>query len=324
MAESAGAVAQATTGGHESTIARVRAFNRFYTRVIGVLDERHVGSPYSLTEARVLYEMARGGLADAAGACEVVELRRRLNLDAGYLSRVLTRFEDAGMVGRTRSSVDGRRQAVTLTETGRATFAELEQQASDAIEALVGELGEDARRRLVGAMAAIREILEPTTERRTVVLRPPEPGDLGWVIERNAAIYAHEYGWDASYETLVARIVTDYAERHDARREAAWIAEVGGDRVGCVFCVAADATTAKLRLLLVEPDARGLGVGGRLVDECLRFARRAGYTRITLWTNDVLRSARRIYQRAGFELVDSAPHYSFGHDLVGQTWERAL
>jgi DNA-binding MarR family transcriptional regulator/GNAT superfamily N-acetyltransferase len=302
-------------------ITRVRRFNRFYTRVIGVLDERHIGSPYSLTEVRVMYELAR---ARAGDLVEVVALRQELGLDPGYLSRLLTKLAEAGVITRERSSVDGRRQAVALTKAGRAAFAELEQRASDAIAMLIGELGEDTRRRLLASMSTIHDILEPNTRATTVVLRAPVPGDLGWVIERNGALYAREYGWDASYEALVARIVADYAEHHDPAREAAWIAEIDGDRVGCVFCVAADETTAKLRLLLVEPGARGLGVGARLVDECVRFARRAGYTRMTLWTNDVLRSARRLYERAGFAVVAGEPHHSFGHDLVGETWERDL
>lgn len=213
---------------------------------------------------------------------------------------------------------------MALTPAGRAAGAELEERANEAVAALIGGLGADARGRLVGSMAAVQDVLAPRAGPTTLVLRPPAPGDLGWVVERNGALYAREYGWDHTYEALVARIVADYAEHHDPRREAAWIAEIDGDRVGCVFCVAADDTTAKLRLLLVEPGARGLGVGGRLVDECLRFARRTGYTGMTLWTNDVLISARRLYERAGFTLVTAEPHHGFGRDLVGETWQRDL
>jgi DNA-binding MarR family transcriptional regulator/GNAT superfamily N-acetyltransferase len=300
----------------------VRGFNRFYTRVLGLLRPDLAGSAFGLTEARVLFELAhRDDLA-------VTELRRDLDLDAGYLSRILSGFTASGLVAREKSEADGRRQIVRLTEDGRRAFDELDRLQASAIDTLLEPLDGRQRSQLVGAMGRIRRMLGPKGGRGGVVLRPPEPGDLGWVIERHGSRYAHEYGWDATFEALVARIVADFAERRDSRREAAWIAELDGERVGCVFCTAgedpANPDTAQLRLLLVEPSARGTGVGTRLVDECLRFARRAGYRRITLWTNDVLLAARRIYERAGFRCDRREPHHSFGHDLVGEYWSRDL
>jgi DNA-binding MarR family transcriptional regulator/predicted N-acetyltransferase YhbS len=297
----------------------VRGFNRFYTRVLGLLRPDLAGSAFGLTEARVLFELAHHD--DVA----VSDLRRELDLDAGYLSRILSGFTAAGLVAREQSATDGRRQVVRLTTDGQRAFAELDRLQTGAIDAMLAPLDETQRSELVAAMGKIRRVLDGQPRRAGLVLRAPEPGDLGWVVERHGARYAAEYGWDATFEALVARIVADFAERHDTKREAAWIAEVDGERVGCVFCTAADTTdTAQLRLLLVEPSARGFGVGTRLVDECLRFAKRSGYSRITLWTNDVLAGARRIYERAGFRLDRSEPHHSFGHDLVGQYWSRDL
>jgi DNA-binding MarR family transcriptional regulator/predicted N-acetyltransferase YhbS len=297
----------------------VRGFNRFYTRVLGLLRPDLAGSAFGLTEARVLFELAHHD--DVA----VSDLRRELDLDAGYLSRILSGFTAAGLVAREQSTTDGRRQVVRLTADGKEAFAELDRLQAGAIDALLAPLDQAQRSELVAAMGRIRRVLDGQPRRAGLVLRAPEPGDLGWVVERHGARYAAEYGWDATFEALVARIVADFAERHDTKREAAWIAEVDGERVGCVFCTAADTTdTAQLRLLLVEPSARGFGVGTRLVDECLRFAKRSGYSRITLWTNDVLAGARRIYERAGFRLDRSEPHHSFGHDLVGQYWSRDL
>ena len=248
-----------------------------------------------------------------------------LDLDAGYLSRILSRFIADGLVDREPSTTDARRQLVRLTPAGRAAFTELDTLQADAIDRLVGPLDEAQRTELVAAMGRIRRVLDDERAAAGLVLRSPEPGDLGWVVERHGARYATEYGWDVSFEALVARIVADFAERRDGRPEAAWIAELDGERVGCVFCTASEAPdTAQLRLLLVEPQARGAGVGTRLVDECLRFARRSGYARIVLWTNDVLVAARRIYQRAGFRLDRREPHASFGHDLVGEYWSRDL
>ncbi|HEY7362175.1 MAG TPA: helix-turn-helix domain-containing GNAT family N-acetyltransferase [Streptosporangiaceae bacterium] len=302
----------------DGQVAAVREFNRFYTGVIGLLREGLLGTPYSLTEARVLFELARDD------AVELADLRRWLDIDAGYLSRLLARFEADGLVSRTRSPADGRRQVIGLTGPGRAVQADLDARSGAQIRALLAALAPDGRQRLAGAMASIREIIGPAPPPAAFVLRPPVPGDLGWVVQRHGALYAAEYGWDASFEALVARIVADYAARGDHRREAAWIAELGGEPAGCVFCMRKTDTTAQLRLLLVEPRARGLGMGGRLVAECVSFARRAGYREMVLWTNDVLHAARRIYQRAGFRLAGSEPHHSFGHDLVGQDWRLPL
>jgi DNA-binding MarR family transcriptional regulator/GNAT superfamily N-acetyltransferase len=302
-----------------SLVEDVRGFNRFYTRVLGLLRPDLAGSAFGLTEARVLFELAHGD--DVA----VSDLRRELDLDAGYLSRILSAFTTAGLVVREQSKSDGRRQLVRLTTQGRAAFGELDRLQTTAIDALLAPLDDGKRHELVTSMARIRRVLGGREQQSSVVLRPPGPGDLGWVVERHGARYAAEYGWDTTFEALVARIVADFAERHDSEREAAWIAEVDGARVGCVFCTAADeADTAQLRLLLVEPSARGSGVGTRLVDACLRFAERSGYVRITLWTNDVLVAARRIYERAGFQRDRREPHHSFGHELVGEYWSREL
>ncbi|WP_222932645.1 bifunctional helix-turn-helix transcriptional regulator/GNAT family N-acetyltransferase [Nocardia yunnanensis] len=301
-------------------IDAVRAFNRRYTRLIGVLQGEMLGTEFSLTEGRILFELAN------FGAAEVVDLRFGLDVDAGYLSRILARFEERGLVARRRSDADGRRQVVELTDAGRAAFAVLNQRTQEQIGQLLAPHSPVVRTRLVGAMRAIEQILDTDTEPDPagVVLREPRPGDHGWVIQRNAELYAEEYGWDGDYENLVARIVADWLNSHDPQRERAWIAEYEGVPVGCVYCMREDDATARLRLLLVEPSARGLGVGSALVDECLRFAAAAGYRELVLWTNDVLTSARHIYERAGFELVESNPHHSFGADLVGQTWRKEL
>ncbi len=309
------------TGEHradDAAVAAVRAFNRFYTNMIGLLRGKYLGTPYSLTEARLLFELAQ------RDASEVSDLRRTVDIDAGYLSRILTRFESDGLVTRERSAADGRRQVIRLTATGRTAVAGLDTRSARQTSDMLAGVRDDDRRRLLDAMRVITEILTESPQPRGYLIRAPRPGDMGWVVQRNAAMYAEEFGWDASYEALVARIVADYVDRRDPQAEAAWIAEVDGIPAGCVFCVRENATTARLRLLLVEPWARGLGIGSRLVEEVLRFARRAGYASITLWTNDVLADARRIYQRAGFTLDDENRHHSFGHDLVGQNWSRRL
>ncbi|MEV0843591.1 helix-turn-helix domain-containing GNAT family N-acetyltransferase [Actinocatenispora sera] len=316
----------------QQRVAEVRAFNRFYTALLGLLEADHLHLPYTLTEARVLFELGQVEQVD------LLEVRQRLGLDAGYLTRLVTKLGQAGLVERERSAADARRQVVRLTGTGRETYRELSRRSSEQIGELLGRLPEPSQQRLLAAMGTVREALgdprvgggepQPGDEPQpgaAVRLRAPAPGDLGWVVSRNGALYAAEYGWNEDYEALVLRIVADYAEHRDPAREAAWIAELDGVPVGCVFCVrAGEPDTAKLRLLLVEPSARGLGVGGRLVDECVRFATEVGYRRMVLWTNDVLTSARRIYTRAGFELVDAEKHHSFGYDLVGETWSRPL
>jgi DNA-binding MarR family transcriptional regulator/N-acetylglutamate synthase-like GNAT family acetyltransferase len=299
-------------------VEAVRAFNRLYTPAMGLLREGLLDSPYTLTEARVIFELGRRDALDAG------ELRRLLGLDAGYLSRVLTRLEAAGVLERRRDARDGRRRLVRLTERGREAWAMLDERSARDVAGLLDGLGEDGRARLVGAMAAITGVLEPRAAPAAFVLRAPRPGELGWIVARHGALYAEQFGWDERFEALVARVIADFAAGHDARREAAWIAEVDGAPAGCVLCVEAASDTAQLRLLLVEPWARGRSVGARLVEECVRFARRAGYARIVLWTNDVLTSARAIYEAAGFELVDAAPHRDFGPEVVGQHWARAL
>jgi DNA-binding MarR family transcriptional regulator/GNAT superfamily N-acetyltransferase len=311
-------VTEAPVEVRDDEVAAVRRFNRFYTRLIRVLDDGILDSAHTLTEARVLFELA------AVPSAEVVALRAQLGLDAGYLSRIVARFEADGLVTRDRSAADARRLVLRLTGEGRAAFATLDAHSADQIGALLAGVGDQDRRRLVGAMGTVERILGGGDPVRSYVLRPLGPGDRGWIVERHGALYAAEYGWDVSFEALVARIVADHVDRRDDPGEAGWIAELDGERVGCVLCVRADDDTAQLRLLLVDPAARGAGIGARLVDECLRFARRAGYRRIVLWTNDVLTAARRIYERAGFALEAEEPHHSFGHDLVGQTWARPL
>jgi DNA-binding MarR family transcriptional regulator/N-acetylglutamate synthase-like GNAT family acetyltransferase len=275
---------------------------------------------YSLTEARVLFELAQ------AAATDLADLRRALDLDAGYLTRIVGRLKDDGLVTAERSPTDGRRQVLRLTERGRAEFHTLDEHATEATAVLVAGLTAADQRRLVAAMATIEQALAgpPAAPPRAYLLREPGPGELGWMVERHGALYTAEYGWDQTFEALVARIVADFGEHHDPARERAWIAEVEGEPAGCVLCVRRDEETAQLRILLVEPAARGLGIGSRLVDECIRFAGGAGYRSIVLWTNDVLVSARRIYEATGFRLVDEQPHHSYGHDLVGQTWRLDL
>ena len=305
-------------GADDAAVAAVRGFNRFYTNVIGLLRGKYLDTPYSLTEARLLFELAQRDTS------EVPDLRRTVDIDPGYLSRILARFESDGLIARQRSAADARRQVIRLTGSGRAVVAGLDARSAEQTRGMLTGLRDDERRRLLDAMRVITGTLTESPQPRGYLLRAPRPGDMGWVVQRNAAVYAEEFGWDSSYEALVARIVADYVDNRDPDAEAAWIAEVDGGPAGCVFCVRENATTARLRLLLVEPWARGLGIGARLVEEVLRFARQAGYSDITLWTNDVLADARRIYQRAGFTLDNENRHHSFGKDLTGQDWSRRL
>jgi DNA-binding MarR family transcriptional regulator/N-acetylglutamate synthase-like GNAT family acetyltransferase len=295
----------------------MRSFTRFYTARLGVLDEGLLDTRFSVTEARIVFELAQ------RDATDVADLRRELRVDAGYMSRITARLEREGLVRRERSEGDARRVTLRLTDEGRAAFADLDARSAAQVAGALTELDEPVRRRVVAAMDTIRAALaEGAGDRatRTVVLRAPRAGELGWIVARHGALYAQEYGWNDEFEGLVARVVADYVEQRDPRRSAAWIAEVEGAPAGCVLCVPSDGAAAKLRLLLVEPTARGLGIGSRLVDECVRFARHAGYGSIVLWTNDVLVAARRIYEAAGFTLVDEERHHSFGRDLVGQNW----
>lgn len=295
-------------------VQAVRSFNRSWTRQIGVLQAGLLDTPYSLTEARVIFELAQADTTDLA------DLRARLGLDAGYLSRIMGRLRSDRVVRTGPSASDARRQVVALTARGRRVFADLDERSVRQVSELLGSLTDEDQRRLVSSMETIRGVLEPAPERHPYLIRPLQPGDLGWVVHRHGVLYSQEYGWDQTFEALVARVVADYVEHHDPRCEDAWIAEVDGEPVGSVFCCRKDDTTAQLRLLLVEPRVRGSGIGSRLVRECVRFATRVGYAQMMLWTNDVLVSARRIYEAAGFRLVDEEPHHSFGHDLVGQFW----
>ncbi|MGB3440206.1 MAG: helix-turn-helix domain-containing GNAT family N-acetyltransferase [Actinophytocola sp.] len=299
-------------------IAAVRAFNRSYTRFLGALDEHLLSTPFSLTEARVLFEL---GQRDETA---VSALRHATGLDPGYLSRLLSRFEDSGFVRRDRSGADARRQVIRLTGKGRDAFRVLDTKSAGQIRDLLADLTEEEQVRLVEAMEMIRNRVDRPTSRPDVALRAPVPGDFGWVIERNGALYAAEHGFDSSYEALVAQIVAGYLAEHDPVCERAWIAEMNGERVGAIFCVRQDDTTAKLRLLHVEPSARGAGVGSVLVEECVRFARTVGYREMELWTVSLLAPARRIYQRAGFTLVEEDTRHRFGQELTGQTWHLKL
>lgn len=300
-------------------IAAVRRFNRFYTRQIGVLQEGHLESPFSLTEVRVLYELAHRDRPTAA------ELARELALDSGYLSRIVRGFEKRGFIAKARSTNDARQTHLVLTDAGRAAFAALDQRSTDEIATMVARVAPEDRRRLTDAMRTIERLLGATAEtKHPYLLRTHQPGDIGWVVYRHGVLYAREYGWDERFEALVAQIVAEFIQNFDPRRERCWIAEQDGERVGSVFLVRKTDTVAKLRLLLVEPKARGMGIGHRLVDECIRFARHARYETMTLWTNSELHAARKIYQAAGFALVSEEPHEMFGTASVGQNWELEL
>ena len=309
-------------------IEAIRRFNRFYTRRIGVLHEGLLASKFTLTESRLLWELAHRDRLTAT------ELARELDLDAGYLSRLLRSFKERGLIKRTPAVDDARHQHLSLTAAGKRAFAPINTRSQADVSALIATLGESQQQQLLAAMTSIEQTLGGAKEPRTrpVLLRAHRPGDMGWVIARHGALYADEYAWDAGFEAMVARIAADFLERFDAKREACWIAERDGANVGSVFLVQArDETThaaidgvAQLRMLLVEPSARGLGLGERLVDECQRFARRAGYRKITLWTNAILLAARGIYAKQGYVLAKSESHHSFGHDLVGEIWELAL
>lgn len=312
----------ASSAALERRVAAVRRFTRFYTRQIGLLQEGLLDSAFSLTEARVLYELAHREPTTATA------LAADLDLDAGYLSRILRRFDEKGLVAKKRAPNDARQSFIAITAKGRKAFAPLNQGSRDQVAAMLGRLDPSGQERVVAAMATVESLLAPSSAPPSrpplIVLRPHRPGDMGWVTSANAALYAQEYGWDLSYEALVAKITAEFIENFDARRERCWIAEMDGERVGSVFVVAKTDAIAKLRLLIIDPSARGLGLGKRLVDECLRFAKDAGYTSMTLWTQSILTAARAIYDRAGFKLVAEEPHHSFGVDLIGETWERDL
>jgi DNA-binding MarR family transcriptional regulator/GNAT superfamily N-acetyltransferase len=303
----------------DQRVAAVRRFNRFYTQRSGVLHEGLLKSPFSLAQSRVLYELAH------RAECTATALGKDLGLDAGYLSRILGDFEKRGLLDKTPSDRDGRQNLLRLTRKGQAAFAPLHARSRNEIGAMLNALSGAEQGRLIEAMGAIEELLGARPEPKApYLLRPHQPGDMGWVVHRHGVLYADEYGWNEQFEALVASITAKFIQHYDAKRERCWIAEKDGEIVGSVFLVKHSATVAKLRLLLVEPKARGLGIGARLVGETILFARRVGYRKIVLWTNSVLVAARRIYEAAGFRLVDQEPHHSFGKDLVGETWELKL
>jgi DNA-binding MarR family transcriptional regulator/GNAT superfamily N-acetyltransferase len=311
----------ATSTDLERRVAAVRRFSRFYTRQLGLLNEGLNETRFSLTEGRVLYELAHRDPVTATA------LAADLDLDPGYLSRILRRFADDGLTAKKRAPNDARQSLIAITPKGRKAFAPLNKGSRDQVAAMLERLGPAEQERVVSAMAMVENLLAPSPPAARppmLLLRPHRPGDMGWVASANGALYAREYGWDLSYEALVAKIVAEFIENFDPKRERCWIAEMDGERVGSVFVVAKTDAIAKLRLLIIDPRARGLGLGKRLVDECLRFAKDAGYTSMTLWTQSILVAARGIYDRAGFRLVAQEPHRSFGADLVGETWERDL
>lgn len=296
----------------------IRDFNRFYTRQIGLLEQGFLGSSFTLTEVRVLYELAHRENPTAT------EIARELSLDPGYLSRLLKKLERQGHLDRGRDAQDGRQRPLRLTRTGRRVFDGLDRESAKQISAMIAPLDPGAVSELVGSMHTVRRLLQAGEPESAYSLRPLRTGDIGWIIHRQGLLYAQEYGWDVTYEGLVAEILGGFVRNFDPARENAWVAERDGAIVGSVFLVRESAAVAKLRLLYVEPSARGLGIGRHLVDACIAFASEKGYRTLRLWTNDVLVSARRIYQAAGFHLVKEERHHSFGKDLVGQTWELAL
>jgi DNA-binding MarR family transcriptional regulator/GNAT superfamily N-acetyltransferase len=298
---------------------RVRRFNLLYTKEIGVLPDGLLHSHFSLTEARILYEIAHLRQPTSNRLC------KELGLDAGYVSRIVSSFRERGLVSRDIAQADRRQHILSLTPQGRSEFATLDQRSHEETRAKLGQLSVADREELVQSLERVETLLgKRTTESAPFVLRPHSAGDMGWVIERHGVMYAQEYGLDSSFEALVAEIAAQFIRTYDPRREACRIAERNGGRVGSVCLVRKTDAVAQLRLLLVEPSARGLGLGRHLVKECVRFAQNAGYRSITLWTNSFLHAARRIYEETGFRLIEEKPHDSFGKGLLGQTWELAL
>jgi DNA-binding MarR family transcriptional regulator/GNAT superfamily N-acetyltransferase len=300
-------------------VEAVRRFSRFYTKQIGLLQEKILRSPFSLAEARVIYELAHHEKTTAT------QLSNELGLDPGYLSRILRDFNKRGLIEKGRSQRDGRKRNLGLSEKGQSAFAGINSRSRAEIEQQLSSLSPDDQTRLVRAMQTIEGLLGAKPERKVpYILRPHQPGDMGWVVHRHGILYAEEYAWDERFEALIAEIVAGFIRNYDPKKERCWIAEMDGDNVGSVFLVKQSEATAKLRLLLVEPNARGLGIGARLVNECIKFAQQVGYSKITLWTNSILTAARHIYQKAGFQLINEEPHNSFGHELIAETWELKL
>jgi DNA-binding MarR family transcriptional regulator/GNAT superfamily N-acetyltransferase len=299
-------------------VSAIRGFNRFYTRKIGVVDGV-ASSPFSLAEARVLYELAHREQPTAT------DIRKELGLDAGYMSRILREFERRKLVTREQSKTDERQRFLSLTAKGRKAFAPLDERSNRDVAAMLEKLSPMERKQLVDAVQTAGRLLGDKAQPRTpYLLRQHQPGDMGWIVHRQAILYAEEYGWDGTYEALAAEIVAQFIKNYDPKCERCWIAEKDGERVGAVFVAKASDETAKLRLLHVEPEARGLGIGRRLVDECVRFARQAGYRKMTLWTQSILHAARHLYKQAGFRVLREEQHHSFGKDLTAETWELEL
>jgi DNA-binding MarR family transcriptional regulator/GNAT superfamily N-acetyltransferase len=304
----------------DDTVQAVRRFNRFYTRQIGVLQEHLLQSQLSLTEVRVLYELAHRDSMTA------VELRQALGLDRGYLSRMLQSFQKQGWIRTAPSPADRRRILLSLTARGAKVFAPLDQRSSEEVSAMLVKLSPAQQKSLVNGMHEIERLLRPAPDSPPppFVLRPHRPGDMGWIVHRQGLLFGEEYGYDERFEALVAEIVAKFIQNFDHQRERCWIAERGGEVVGSIFLVKKSTMVAKLRLLLVEPSARGLGIGKRLVSECISFARQVGYQRIVLWTQSELHAARHLYEEAGFQRIAHEPHRSWGKDLVAETWELRL
>jgi DNA-binding MarR family transcriptional regulator/N-acetylglutamate synthase-like GNAT family acetyltransferase len=303
----------------QERIAAARRFNRFYTRQIGVLRKNFLDTPYSLAEARVLYAIASGKGPTAS------EIAAELDLDAGYLSRVLRSFEKQGLIERETSEADGRQSHLRLTARGKRAYAPLEQRSQQNVSDMLGKLPAPDQARVIAAMDEIETLLDGAASKRTYTLREPRHGDFGWIVTRHAQIYADEYGWAAPFEGLCAQIVADFVNNYDARRERCWIAEMNGAPVGCVMLVKDKKPgVARIRLLLVDPKARGLGLGHRLTEECIKFARKAGYRKVTLWTHSILKAARHVYESAGFKLTGSEPHKSWGKPVVSEYYDLEL
>lgn len=300
-------------------VEAVRRFNRFYTHQIGVLNKSMLDSPYSLTEARVLYELSQTDVTTAS------ELGYTLGLDAGYLSRMLQNFRKKGFIRKQRSKTDGRQSILSLTEKGRDTFVELNGKSCDEVGKMLEKIAEPDRKELIQAMNRIQTLLgTPQTGQKAYLLRHYQPGDIGWVVQRHAELYAAAFNWGEEFEAMVAEIAANFISHYNPKKERCWIAEMDGERVGSVFLVKVSDEIAKLRMLIVEPKARGLGIGARLVEECVRFARKAAYQKITLWTNSDLHTARQIYQKAGFQLVQNDISHQFGKEWIEETWEMEL
>jgi DNA-binding MarR family transcriptional regulator/GNAT superfamily N-acetyltransferase len=315
------AASQKTSPEVSGEVAKFRHFNRTYTRYIGTLNEGLLNSDYSLAEARVLYELATRMAPKASAIAE------ELGMDPGYLSRLLGKFEREGLLAKKTSEEDGRFAELTLTSRGKSAFRKLNALSEEQARTTLEGLPPTARMELIDCMQSIERILMKVERSRIpYVLRPHRVGDMGWIVHREGLGYAEQYGWDDTFEALAAKIVSDFVTHFEPARERCWIAEVDGQNVGHVFLVKhpSEPRTAKLRLLFVEPSARGMGLGDALVTECIRFARSAGYRKVVLWTQSILTAAHRIYQRAGFRLVKEDPHHSFGHDLIGQEWELNL